>query len=68
MNDPPNREAGGRGSRMRFKGGIPLDGRGQGLGGERQPRAKLPFSEAEAFRNTYLNNPILTGKDRDSSK
>ena len=35
---------------------------------ERQPRAKLPPSEAEAFRNTYLNNPILTGKDRDSSK
>ena len=31
-------------------------------------RAKLPPSEAEAFRNTYLNNPILTGKDRDSSK
>ena len=35
---------------------------------ERQPRTKLPPSEAEAFRNTYLNNPILTGKDRDSSK
>ena len=35
---------------------------------ERQPRAKLPPSEAEAFRNTYLNNPILTGKDRDTSK
>ena len=30
--------------------------------------SKLPPSEAEAFRNTYLNNPILTGKDRDSSK
>ena len=25
-------------------------------------------SEAEAFRNTDLNKPILTGKDRDSSK
>lgn len=35
---------------------------------ERQPRTKLPPGEAEAFRDTYLNNPILTGKDRDSSK
>ena len=35
---------------------------------EKQPRTKLPPGEAEAFRDTYLNNPILTGKDRDSSK
>ena len=35
---------------------------------ERQPRTKLPPGEAEAFRDTYLNNPILTGKDRDSRK
>ena len=31
---------------------------------EKQPRTKLPPGEAEAFRDTYLNNPILTGTDR----
>ena len=31
---------------------------------EKQPRTKLPPGEAEAFRDTYLNNPILTGIDR----
>ena len=31
---------------------------------EKQPRTKLPPGEAEAFRDTYLNNPILTRTDR----
>lgn len=31
---------------------------------EKQPRTKLPPGEVEAFRDTYLNNPILTGTDR----
>ena len=35
---------------------------------EKQPRTKLPPGEAEAFCDTYLNNPIFTGKDRDSRK
>ena len=48
---------------MRFAGGFSPDGYGQGLGAERQPRAKLGAGTGKSVDMDYVNTPGLDSGD-----